>query len=967
MGTIALHIIAKEVSEADHLILKYSKFFDEIDIAVDGKVFGRDKVNIYKYEWDDAEKKRNYPSFDKKRNFLVSKCTCDYYFRLDTDDTIENVEGVKDIVAKLDANPQINAIACYYNYSRDNDGNCHAAHNRETVVRNNGRTRWNKPIHENIIPTDGEEQKIAIDKTIQIFHNMTPEHAEESKSRNLKFLLEEYEATKDNPDPRTLAYLGRMLYPMGYLQEARKFLEKHIKMSGWNEDRYMSWCMLADIYYDLGEVDTAKGCCYEALADIPDSPEAYLKLHDIYFKTKEWAKAIHWGKIGLATPKKETFMLQDPASYSWRPSASMAFCYLMIDDIDTAVQLYNYVKLHAPKQPWVKENQDIFETASTNKKYIDNFLWNLKYCEDKDKNVVPKLFDSIPKTMAGHELIVKLKHKYTKPRTWEDKEVAIYCGQAWETWAAPSVLKGIGGSEEAVIYNSKELVKLGYKVTVFCSCGEMAGEYEGVTYKQYYEFNPLDEYNIVIAWRGNIFGNIKAKKRIIWLHDVPVEGLLKKKDTNTYDTIIVLSEYHRSLLPNYIPEHKILVSANGINSKDFDVKKKPSRNLKRLIYTSSYDRGIQHLLEVWDDVLKEVPDAELHLFYGWNTYDAMMAQGNRPKEFRDFMTKLMAKPSVFEHGRVNHKTLIKEFYKSGVYVYPSHFQEISCISAMKAQACGCVPLVFNYAALRETVKAGVKIEGIGSKPEDMVKFKDELVKLLNDSVYQEKLRREVDTHKDEFGWDEVAKQWDKELFPAKRNDYKSLEEYKKEYTTHGEFQLSNFQDGTIMYHRRYQFVMEQIKELNIKSILDVGCSDGALVFAINEIGNIKADGIDADAKAVKFANAYAYKSKYNSEFTQSIVEEFEPTMKYQAISCLEMIEHVIDPKGVLDKMESMIEDGGYIFISTPDKHGYFGEDNFNPQHINHYNKEDLEKLIGKERIVAWDKVSPDLLTVVYKV
>jgi hypothetical protein len=33
---------------------------------------------------------------------------------------------------------------------------------------------------------------------------------------------------------------------------------------------------------------------------------------------------------------------------------------------------------------------------------------------------------------------------------------------------------------------------------------------------------------------------------------------------------------------------------------------------------------IEHLLVQWPAVLAEVPDAEIHLFYGWNTYDALV-------------------------------------------------------------------------------------------------------------------------------------------------------------------------------------------------------------------------------------------------------------------------------------------------------------------------------------------------------
>jgi len=970
--SIALHIICKdEVEVIDRLIKTYHTYFDSIDVAVDDEKAFKEisniehpKLNTYFYEWDGYERELGFPKFDKKRNFLVDKCTEDWYFRLDTDDEISDPTLIKAIVDKAD-NSKADLICCYYDYARDADGNTHAAHNRETIIRNSGKYYWNKHIHENLIPVHGKPSAV-IENSLKIIHHLDAEHAVESRNRNLKFLFKEYEDTKDNPDPRTLAYLGRMLYPMGKLKEAKAFLEEHISKSGWDEDRCISWCMLADIMLDQGNTSQAIACCNEALQERPDYPDGYLKMHWIFYKTGKWEKAIHWGKLGLALTRPKTFMLIDEAASTWRPAISMAHAYLMSNKVTEAKKFFDIAEKYAPNLDWVKENKRLFEDAVLHKSFLDKFMWLLEFNKMKGKEQVQSMFDIIPPELQKHELLVKLRHRYSEPRQWDDNEIAIFCGQSWEEWSAPSVLKGIGGSEEAVIYNSKELVKLGYKVTVFCNCGEMEGEFEGVTYKQFFEFNPFDNYNIVIAWRGNIFGDIKAKKRIIWLHDVPIQGLLKKEDVHTYDKIMVLSEYHKSLLPDYIPEHKISLTTNGINLKDFELKKQPSRNLKRLIYTSSYDRGIQNLLEVWADVIKEVPEAELHLFYGWDCYDEMMKKGHRSPDFKVYMQKLMSQPGVFEHGRVNHKELIKEFYKSGIYAYPSHFCEISCISAMKAQACGCVPLVFKYAALSETVKAGVKLEGIGNNKEDMVRYKEELIKLLKDSAYQEELRKEVVTHKEEFGWDKVAKQWKDEIFSLEGNDYRSMDDYKKEYTTNGEFKLSNFDNGTIMYHRRYQFVVENIQRLGIKSILDVGCSDGAMTFAINEITKIKVDGVDADAKAVLFAQSYADKSEYDSKYYHSVVEEFEPEQKYEAVACLEMIEHVIDPKSVLDKLESMVEDGGYVIISTPDKNGFFGEANFNPQHINHYDKEALEELIGKDRIVDWDTVTPDLLTVVYK-
>ena len=232
-----------------------------------------------------------------------------------------------------------------------------------------------------------------------------------------------------------------------------------------------------------------------------------------------------------------------------------------------------------------------------------------------------------------------------------------------------------------------------------------------------------------------------------------------------------MSQFHKTLLPSFIPDNKILVSSNGINLKDFN-NLLEKRNPRRIIYTSSYDRGLVNLLDIWHDVIKEVPDAELHIFYGWETWIKMEQQGVRDPKIRIAMTKLMNQPGIYEHGRVGHKQLAKEFAKSGVYAYPCEFSEISCISAMKAQASLCVPVTTDYAALAETVKIGIKIKGkAGDNNEE---FKKSLIEILKDEKRQEVLREELLRNKNMFSWELVAKQWQNQLFVSAKVDLVEL-------------------------------------------------------------------------------------------------------------------------------------------------------------------------------------------------
>lgn len=360
---------------------------------------------------------------------------------------------------------------------------------------------------------------------------------------------------------------------------------------------------------------------------------------------------------------------------------------------------------------------------------------------------------------------------------WSDSSLVIYSNLPirMESWAPPSVKTGIGGSEEAVIYLGQELVKLGYQVTVFNSCGDMEGEHNGVLYQAVEKFNPHDHFNVLIFhrnWLQPMMMKAQANKTAVWLHDNPhilpqVDETKHSEFLASFDKLFVLSHFHQFLLPDWIPKDKILLTKNGINLPDFNVSK-PPRNPKRLIYISDYLRGIEHLLNQWSDVLKEVPDAELHLFYGWQTYDALVQSPlierfPQLKGRKEQILPLLQQENVYEHGRVGHTQLISELYKSGIYVYPCHFPEVFCIAGLKAQACGCVPVVTNYAALAETIQSGIKIDGCGGELDVNKAFVAAVIDLLKHPEKQESMRQDAIALKPFWGWDKVAQQWHDEF------------------------------------------------------------------------------------------------------------------------------------------------------------------------------------------------------------
>jgi glycosyltransferase involved in cell wall biosynthesis len=756
---LALHIIAKDqVEQVRDIIKLYHKHFDEIAIAGDmrhdefgaltGSYHGGERdcvVSYFQYVWKD--------DFADKRNFLVSKTKSDYYIRLDTDDEILNPEAIRGVFSRA-VEHRIDCIYCPYHYSADQDGNLNAVHWRETLIRKSDKFYWKKKVHENIFIEEPKSFKGVKENSIAIKHNITVEHVEESNIRNLKILLKEFNEDKENCDIRTIAYIGRSFLGMGLYDRAALFLQLLVEKTGWDDDRYFGLVHLAEAYHRLGDKKKAISNALTALAEKPHWPDAYFKLGQIHLDNGKYKEAVEWLSGGLLRKQPDTMIVVDPTQYTYVPLFNLAMSHLGVGDVEKACRCYEEALKIAPTNPTLKKAGELFTDARESAELFKSFRVLERHLAKEEPALLPALPSIITKKMMRDHRYYTLKHRYSTPKTWPDKSVVMFCGGAYEDWADPSVITGIGGSEEAVIYMSRELTKLGYKVTVFNQCGNLAGTYRGVDYKPFYEFNPNDTYDTLIMWRG-IPGNIKANRRFLWLHDVPMEGTINKDNVDCFDKVFVLSDFHKSLLPAVIPAEKVIVSANGINIQDFNLS--TDRNPHKVVYTSSYDRGLEHLLKMWPDVRREVPDAELHIFYGWNTYDRMVDMGMRDGRFKQAMVPLMKQDGVFEHGRVGHKQLNKEMSSAGIWAYPSHFEEISCISAMKAQACGAVPVTTDYAALAETNKYGIKIPGKAGEGDTNELFRQVLVGLLKEG--QEEKRKVMLERKGEWSWGGVAKQW----------------------------------------------------------------------------------------------------------------------------------------------------------------------------------------------------------------
>jgi glycosyltransferase involved in cell wall biosynthesis len=360
-----------------------------------------------------------------------------------------------------------------------------------------------------------------------------------------------------------------------------------------------------------------------------------------------------------------------------------------------------------------------------------------------------KLAEVVPDGLKDQELLLDFKWRYTKPKVWSDKSVVFFCSHAFEDWGPESLLKGCGGSEEAVIQLTKRLVKLGWDVTVYNNC-ITEGVIDGVNWVRFERFNPRDMFNIIVSWRNNLFvDECIARQKYVDLHDVPEEKYYDDESTENVK-IFVKSQYHRSLLPN-VADEKFVIVPNGIDTKQFE--KGPEKVRNNMVWTSSYDRGLDKLLAMWPAIKNEVPDATLDVYYGFELFDTTpWGRSEKGRTWKAMMQSLLAQDGIVDHGRVGSDEVAKAYMKADVWAYPTDFPEIDCITATKAMAAGAIPVTTDYAALKE------RNQGVMVKSTDALDvFKDELISLLKDDARKAELREKIDVSN--YDWNTVASRW----------------------------------------------------------------------------------------------------------------------------------------------------------------------------------------------------------------
>ena len=156
-----------------------------------------------------------------------------------------------------------------------------------------------------------------------------------------------------------------------------------------------------------------------------------------------------------------------------------------------------------------------------------------------------------------------------------------------------------------------------------------------------------------------------------------------------------------------------------------------------------------------------------------------------------------------------------------------------------------------------------------------------------------------------------------------------------------------------------KFIAEHLPNKSSR-IIDIGCSNGGLLKEFSALGYQELTGVDPSLQCVNTT----IQNVGCPCFHYSLFDIPNDLGKFDVVILTHVLEHILDVRGTIRILDRLLLPGGIIYIECPNASHYSDVihaplQEFNSEHINHFNERSFENLMGEfefNKIVVDDKI-----------
>ncbi len=688
---IITHWVISDTGSTDNTIEIIQNFFKSKNIP--GEIFND--------EW------KNF-SYNRSQALREAYNKTDYLLIFDADDEISgNITFPRRLTADA------------YNMKLGSPG---FSYERPLLINNRKKWEFKSVIHEYLSSIDHHPTYSKIEGDYYVISGKSGARSQDPQkyvkdAQLLERSFDESLEIKDGLHNRYAFYCANSYKDAGMPDKAIDWYKKTLTLQGWIQERYVSCIQLHDIYKDKGETEKALYYALKSHEYDHERLEGIYKLvcHYCCEGNNEIAYAFysiiqeHYEK-NYSSNYTSSKLFVDLNIYDFFMPYHMVIVAEKLKKYDLGIKFYRIVFQKKPQNisEWhIKMflfNMQFFMNRAT-KAFIKEAKEYVKYLISKGINV--ESFDFLDR-FKNYDIFPKSTPTIGLDECIKSKNIIVYTGFSNEPWNYTySLTNALGGSETAVAYLTTYFPK-DYNIFV---CGGVKEETIGNI-----QYVPLDKIPALVkktAFKAAIISryvgfleqyNFSAHKVIIWAHDTHLlpygcdlsnEQIIQKYQ-DSIDAVVCLTQWHKELFQAQYPQikQKIVLINNGLKEDLFNIEVPKKKN--QFVYTSCSERGLNRLLELWESILQKLPDATLKI----------ASYGPFPKNEEDIKMDKIIKthPNSIQHlGKLGSKDLYELLCSSEYWLYPTCWQETSCITALEMLRCGVICVYYPVAGLPFTL------------------------------------------------------------------------------------------------------------------------------------------------------------------------------------------------------------------------------------------------------------------------